>query len=155
MIKVLFVCLGNICRSPMAEAVFREMVKERGLTNQIEVASAATSSWEVGNPPHRGTQKILRKYHIPSSGLVSKQVTPADFTKYDYILGMDQQNVNDLLSMCPVDDQKNIHLFLSILPDEVSQEVPDPYYTGDFEQTYDLVKKGCTAWLNKIVQQIH
>lgn len=155
MIKVLFVCLGNICRSPMAEAVFHEKVKERGLENQIQVGSAATSSWEVGNPPHHGTQKILKKYHIPHSGLVSEQVTQADFTTYDYILGMDKNNVRDLLSICPKEDQEKIHLFLSVLPDEHYQEVPDPYYTGDFDLTYELVSKGCEAWLDVIQEKLN
>ena len=121
--KICFVCLGNICRSPMAEFVMREEASDASL----EIASRATSGWEHGNPIHRGTQGI----------------SLADFAYFDWIIGMDETNVCDLkrLSQGQFDDK--IFLF-------IDGGVPDPYYTGDFEETYHLVEKGCQTWLKKI-----
>ena len=148
--KVLFVCLGNICRSPMAEAVFRQMLREEGLDQQIKVQSAATSHWEVGHPPHKGTLDMLKSHHISSEGLVATQVQPKDFEEYDYIIGMDRQNISDLKTLAPLVYQDKIFPFLSVVPECSYQEVPDPYYTGDFELTYELVVQGCQAWLNRL-----
>src|SRR5690554_5601609 len=96
MIRVLFVCLGNICRSPMAEAVFRHYVEEAGLSHRIEVDSAGTGDWHIGNPPHQGTRNILRKQQISYDGIKARQVNGEDFTSFDYIIAMDEQNLQDL-----------------------------------------------------------
>lgn len=137
--KVCFVCLGNICRSPMAEFVMKAAAADT-----VEIASRATSGWEHGNPIHRGTQKVFKKYDIaydPSKK--SQQISQADFRYFDLIIGMDRENVRDLkrLSQGQFDDK--IFLF-------IDGGVPDPYYTGDFEETYGLIKKGCQAWLEKM-----
>lgn len=149
MYRVMIVCLGNICRSPMAEGILKQMLKQNGLERQIAVSSAATSAWEQGNPPHIGTQRILKRENISTKGMVSKQITAQNFQESDLILGMDQQNVADLLSMAPKGTEKKIHLFLENGM-ETAKEVPDPYYTGNFELTYQLIQQGCKHWLETI-----
>ena len=138
--KICFVCLGNICRSPMAEFVMREAASDASL----EIASRATSGWEHGHPIHRGTKGIFRKYKIAyDSSKRSQRISLADFAYFDWIIGMDETNVCDLkrLSQGQFDDK--IFLF-------IDGGVPDPYYTRDFEETYHLVEKGCQTGLKKI-----
>ena len=130
--KLVFVCLGNICRSPMAEFVMKSM------TDNYEIQSRATSSWE------QGTQGIFQQYQIPyEKGKTSLQISKEDFEDFDYIIGMDASNVSDLRQMCPGDCQDKIHLF-------ASESVPDPWYTGDFEETYRRVQEGCQVWLERL-----
>lgn len=153
MIKVLFVCLGNICRSPMAEALFREKVKARGLTDVIEIASAATGDWNEGKPPHIGTQQILANHGITTDGMIATRITSQDYDHYDYILAMDHHNIRDLKALPPTDQyDEKIHLFLAPLNHPEHDEVPDPYYTGNFDLTYDLVDQGCEYWLEYFIQ---
>ncbi|RFU65179.1 low molecular weight protein-tyrosine-phosphatase [Peribacillus glennii] len=148
MINVLFVCLGNICRSPMAEALFRDLVEKENLTDKITMDSAATSSWHIGSPPHKGTLAILKKNSISSKGLAGRQLTKEDFEKFDYIVGMDESNVKNIREITGRPDHPKILRLLDIA--ELNKDVPDPYYTGDFEETYQLVSEGCTALLEKI-----
>lgn len=150
--KVLFVCLGNICRSPMAEGLFRQLVEKRGLEDKFAIDSVATSRWEVGSAPHQGTQKILKAQGISTKGMIARQITSADFEKFDLIIGMDQQNIADLKVMAPEADQHKIHLLLSVVED-APKEVPDPYYTGDFDETYRLVSQACEAWLDELTKK--
>jgi protein-tyrosine phosphatase len=165
MINVLFVCLGNICRSPMADGVFQNLVKEAGLGSLIEVDSAGTGSWHVGERPHRGTQNILKKHNIPYNGR-ARQYSHRDADQFDYILTMDRQNLADVLRLIPeapdadgviARDGRQIVVrpFLSYAQEAglvQHDEVPDPYYTGAFDETYDLVLKGCRALLDHIRQ---
>lgn len=148
MIQVLFVCLGNICRSPMAEGVFRNVLKQENLASKVSVDSAATSSWHIGSPPHKGTLAILKKYNISADGLVGRQLTKEDFEKFDYIIGMDESNLKDIFEITGKPQHPKIIRLLDLT--EHNKDVPDPYYTGDFEETYQLVTEGCQALLEKI-----
>lgn len=152
MIRVLFVCLGNICRSPMAEAVMRHLVEQKGLSEKIEVDSAATSSWHIGSPPHHGTQKKLGEYGISTEGLKGRQLSKEDFNAFDYIVGMDDNNVKDIRNMLGQLEHPKIFRFLDLTSHQ--KDVPDPYYTGNFQETYDLVIDGCNALLHKIEKEL-
>lgn len=138
--QVAFVCLGNICRSPMAEFVMKDLAEGTGL----EVVSRATSSWEHGNPIHQGTQGILRQHGIAyDAHKTSQQVSLNDLARFDAIIGMDEQNVRDLKALSAGRYDEKIHLFFD-------GGVPDPWYTGDFDQTYQLVTEGCQVWLQRL-----
>jgi len=151
MINVLFVCHGNICRSPMAEALFRDMLIKENLSDKISVDSAATSSWHVGNPPHKGTLSILKKYDVSTEGLVGRQMKKEDFEKFEYIIGMDNSNVRNIYQLTGQPNHPKIFRLLDLT--EHKKDVPDPYYTGDFQETYDLVSEGCSALLEKILEE--
>ena len=150
MIRVLFVCLGNICRSPMAEAIFKDRLERSGLNGKVQVDSAGTGDWHIGKRPHPGTLKILEANGISSVGLKGRQLQTGDFDGFDYIVGMDQTNIEDSRLMLGQPDHPKILRFLD-LTDHV-KDVPDPYFTGDFEETFGLVSDGCDALLEKIKQ---
>lgn len=151
-IRVLFVCLGNICRSPMAEAVMRARVAERGLSDRIEVASTATGHWNIGQPPHRGTQRILKERGISFEGMRAKALPASQIVTYDYIVAMDASNVGDLVAMGV--PRERIRLLTDYIPDKKGVDVPDPYYTGDFEETWELVDAGVDGLLEEIVSSL-
>ena len=148
MIQILFVCLGNICRSPMAEAVMKHLIEKEGLSSKVKVDSAATSSWHIGDPPHRGTQSKLNEYGISTTGMKGRQLQKEDFEAFDYIIGMDNSNVENICQMLGQPNHPKIFRFLDITSHK--KDVPDPYYTGDFQETYDLVEEGCKTLLQKI-----
>ncbi len=147
MIQVLFVCLGNICRSPMAEAVFRKMVSEEGLSHQIFIDSAATSSWEHGNPVHRGTRKRLEQEGISTSGMYSRILNEGDLL-FNYIIGMDETNIYNIEKFVRERSSAKIQRLLEFAGED--RDIADPYYTGDFDATYRDVLKGCKALLEFI-----
>ncbi|MEJ9304776.1 low molecular weight protein-tyrosine-phosphatase [Priestia megaterium] len=153
MINVLFVCLGNICRSPMAEAVFKDMVKKKGLEGQIHVDSAGTGGWHKGNPPHEGTQSILTKNNIDFKGQTARQVIQEDVAKFHYIIGMDVENLGNLRRMAGHTKTGYIARLLDFVPDLHIEDVPDPYFTGNFDEVYDLVQEGCKALLDEIIEK--
>ena len=132
----------------MAEAIYKAEITKRKLDWQID--SAATSSWEVGHSAHPGTKKRLRQAGLSSEGLISRQITEADFAKFDWIIGMDQSNVETLQALAPSDTTAKIRSYLSVVPGKETAEVPDPYYTGDFEETYQLLQEGIPFWLEVI-----
>ncbi|HEX8237154.1 MAG TPA: low molecular weight protein-tyrosine-phosphatase [Abditibacteriaceae bacterium] len=146
-VRVLFVCLGNICRSPMAEAVFRHLVEKAGLQNTIEADSAGTGDWHVGQPAHHGTRTILQKNHISYNGR-GRQIAHNDLDKFDYIVTMDNENLGDVQRLGK--GRAKIEPLLSYAPDASVQEVPDPYYSGGFEGVYQLVQAGAAGLLDTI-----
>jgi protein-tyrosine phosphatase len=152
MIRVLFVCLGNICRSPMAEAVFRHMVAEAGLSDQIQVDSAGTGGWHAGERPHRGTLNVLDQHGISHEGLIARQVRREDFRDFDYIVAMDSDNLADLRRFGTGRDGQVFRL-LDLAQEMAEKDVPDPYYTGNFEHVYELIRLGCERLLEKIRQE--
>lgn len=149
MINILFVCHGNICRSPMAEFVLKDMVKKRGLEDDFCIASAATSTEEIGNPVHYGTRTKLAEVGISVAGKTAVQITKSDYDKYDYIIGMDTWNIKNINRIIKSDPQGKVRKLLTFAGR--SDDVADPWYTGDFEATYRDVTKGCKALLEEIL----
>ena len=152
-IKVLFVCLGNICRSPTADGVFHKLVADAGLQDLIEIDSAGTAAWHVGKSPDLRTQDAAASRGYDLSGLRARQAVPEDFYEYDHILAMDLSNLENLQQIRPVDASARLGLFLDYAPDLGIKEVPDPYYGGEsgFEQVLDLVE---AAGKNLLVELI-
>ena len=147
-INVLFVCLGNICRSPMAEAIFRKLVDDAGLEAQIQVDSAGTGSWHVGEQAHRGTRRVLADHGIAYTGR-ARQVTTADMdNERTYIVAMDQSNLTDLKRRFGT--HPNLFRLLDFASETTEKNVPDPYYTGNFKVVYELVADGCRGLLETI-----
>ena len=142
--RVLFVCLGNICRSPTAEGVLRHKLREAGLADQVEVASAGTGDWHVGNPPDKRSQAAAKLRGYDLSAQRAQQVTRADFSSYDLILAMDQSNLRNLKALQPAQGKAELDLFLRRYQSSVD-DVPDPYYDGEhgFEQVLDLIEQAC------------
>lgn len=153
--NVLFVCLGNICRSPMAEAMFTKMVTDEGLANRINIDSAGTSAEEEGNPPHPGTRKILTKYHLSAANLVSRPLTDHDYTTADYIICMDDMNLADVKRREPINATAQIYAIFDMIPAKKGQAIPDPWYTHRFQATYDSLAEALPAWLAYFKQQLN
>ncbi|SEW16473.1 low molecular weight protein-tyrosine-phosphatase [[Clostridium] fimetarium] len=149
MTKVLFVCLGNICRSPMAEYVFKDIVKKKGLEHEFFIASAATSSEEIGNPVHHGTRNKLRQYGISTDGKRAILLTSKDYQNYDYIIGMEQANIQNMNRILGQDIQNKIYRLLDFT--KSPRDIADPWYTGNFDLTYNDVQEGCEALLEYII----
>lgn len=149
MIRVLFVCLGNICRSPMAEFIMKSIISERGLSDRFYIASAATSTEEiwngVGNPVYPPAKRELAKHGISCEGKRAVQITKADYGKYDYILGMEERNIRNILRIVGKDPEHKVKLLLDY--SDHSRDIADPWYTGNFESTYRDVVEGCEGFL--------
>ena len=145
MIKILFTCHGNICRSPMAEFVLRDMAARRGLGDRLFVASAATSTEEIGNPVHRGTREKLREHGISTDGKRAVQLKKSDYDQYDYLLGMESWNLTNMMRILKNDPEHKVHRLLDF--SDRPRDIADPWYTGNFDVTYDDVVEGCEAFL--------
>lgn len=148
MYRILMVCHGNICRSPMAEFVLRDMVAKQGRSDEFFIRSCATSTEEIGNPVHYGTRRKLLQVGISCEGKTAVQMTKADYDKYDYIVAMDENNIRNILRIIKSDPQNKVSLLLDFAGEHRS--IADPWYTGDFDTTYIDVVKGCTALLEKL-----
>ena len=151
MIKVLFICHGNICRSTMAQSVFTHMVRERKLEDLFYIESAATSTEEIGNTPHYGTVGKLRQVGIPLIPHRAVQMTKADYAQYDYLIGMDSANIRNMNRIAGGDPEGKIYKLLTFAG--LGADVADPWYTGDFDETYRDVTKGLEGFLKYLKEQ--
>ena len=149
--RILFVCHGNICRSPMAEFVMKDMVSKRGIAHMFRIASAATSTEEIGNPVHRGTRARLAKEGISVDGKYAVQIRTADYGLYDYIIIMDDYNKRNIMRILKDDNECKIHKLMEYAGSD--RDVADPWYTGDFDKTYDDVVAGCEGLLSHILER--
>jgi len=152
MVRVLFVCLGNICRSPLAEGVFRELVMRAGLTEKIHIDSAGTHAYHVGNPPDPRAQEAALQRGIDISAQRGRKAARRDFETFDYILAMDRENHANLLAICPRGQEHKLRLFLEFASDRPEEEVPDPYYGGasGFHRVLDMVEEASRGLLDDI-----
>ena len=152
MVSVLFVCLGNICRSPMAEGVFRHVVDEAGLGHRIAIDSAGTGPWHVGKPPDERARATAARHGIDIGAQRARQVAPADFAAFHYVLAMDRDNLKTLHRAAPKAHRDRIRLFLDFAADDGANDVPDPYYGGPegFEDVYALVEGAAAGLLRHI-----
>ena len=148
MIKILFICHGNICRSPMAEFVMKDLVRKAGLESQFHIASAATSTEEIGSPVYPPARRKLAEHGINCSGKTARQLTRADYDRYDLLIGMDNANLRNMRRICGGDSDGKIRLLLEFTGR--SGEVADPWYTGDFEATWRDVLEGCSGLLSHL-----
>jgi protein-tyrosine phosphatase len=150
MIDVLFICLGNICRSPMAEAVLKQLVDQAGLAEHIAVDSVGTGAWHIGEPPHPGTQAVLGRNGVPFAG-AARQLTKADLDAADYLIAMDADNVAEVRRLGLSDaNRPKLRRLMEFAPADLPRDVPDPWFTGDFDETYRLVSAGCRGLLEQI-----
>ncbi|MBR2484253.1 MAG: low molecular weight phosphotyrosine protein phosphatase [Oscillospiraceae bacterium] len=151
MTKILFVCLGNICRSPMAEFVMKDLVKKAGLEDEFEIASAATSTEEIGNPVYPPARRMLNAHGIDCSGKTARQMTKADYENYDLLIGMDRSNFRNMQRICGGDSEGKIHLLLDFT--DRGGEVADPWYTGNFDETWRDAQDGCRGLLQYLMEK--
>lgn len=149
--KILFVCLGNICRSPMAEGLMKQYSRQRGEILQVD--SAGTSSWEAGNLPHPGTQAVLKREGVDFTAMHSRPITKEDYYLFDWIIGMDKQNIADLIELAPDGMEDKVHLYMEVVDGKQSQEIPDPWYSGQFEKTHQMLMEGMKPWLTRFKEE--
>ncbi|OUD13842.1 low molecular weight protein-tyrosine-phosphatase [Thioflexithrix psekupsensis] len=154
-LKVLFVCMGNYCRSPSAEGLFLKMLQEQGLTTRVHVDSAGTHDYHVGDAPDPRSQRAAKQRGIDLSALRGRQIDErTDFAEFDYILPMDKHNHANLYAICPPEHRHKIRLFMTFAPERAVAEVPDPYMTGEFSYVLDLLEAACAGLLTDIKQRL-
>ena len=144
--RILFVCHGNICRSPMGEFILKDLVEKAGLADRFHIESAATSTEEIGNPVYPPARRKLALHAIECAGKTARQLTAADYGRFDLLLGMDRANIRNMTRICGGDPQGKIHLLMEYAG-HPGREVADPWYTGDFDATWDDVLAGCQGLL--------
>ena len=145
MIKVLFVCLGNICRSPMAEYLFKDMIKKEGVEEKFYIDSAGTSTEEIGNPVHHGTRKKLQQMNIKCGNHTARRITKQDYETFDYIIAMEEQNIVNIKRIIGEDKKKKIYKLLDF--SDNPRDIADPWYTGNFDETYNDIKEGLDGFM--------
>ena len=150
MYKILFVCHGNICRSPMAEFVMKDIVAKAGMSEMFYIASCATSTEEIGNPVHYGTKRKLAEVGISCEGKRAVQLTKKDYDEYDMLIAMDEMNIRNIMRIIKSDPDSKVSLLMSYADE--NRSIADPWYTGNFENTYSDILKGCTALFNELIQ---
>ena len=148
MIKVMFVCLGNICRSPMAEFVLKDMVNKKGLSNEFYIKSSATSYEEIGNDIYCGARDKLIQKNIPFTKRKATRLTPGDYNKYDFIIGMEEANIRDIKRIVGEDKENKIYKLLDFSNNP--RDIADPWYTGNFEVAYNDIVEGCHSFLESL-----
>lgn len=148
MIKILFVCHGNICRSPMAEFVMKDLVRKAGREEQFIIASKAARRDELGNDTHYGTKAKLRQMGVPFEKRKATLLSKSDYDAYDYLIAMDRENISDMLRLFGGDPDKKIHMLLEFAG--LKREVADPWYTGNFDETYEDVLIGCKGLMRML-----
>ena len=148
MIRIKFVCLGNICRSPMAEFVLKDLVKKQNLESEFYISSSATSSEEIGNGVHYGTIRKLNQEKIPVEDRVAKKLKKEDYDKYDYIIGMEKSNIINILRIIGNDKNQKVYRLLDFTNNP--RDIADPWYTGNFDKAYEEILEGCKALIKKI-----
>lgn len=148
MIRIMFVCLGNICRSPMAEFVLKDLVKKQNLESEFYISSSATSSEEIGNMVHYGTIRKLNQEKIPVEDRVAKKLKKEDYDKYDYIIGMEKSNIINILRIIGNDKNQKVYRLLDFTNNP--RDIADPWYTGNFDKAYEEILEGCKALIKKI-----
>lgn len=148
MIKILFVCHGNICRSPMAEFIMKDLVKQAGKDREFTIASAATSREELGNPVYPPVRRMLRQHGIDCSGKTARQITPEDYTRFDLLIGMDHANLRNMQRFFQGDPDQKLHLLLEYT--NRPGEVADPWYSGDFDAAWRDIYAGCQGLLAQL-----
>lgn len=148
MYRILFVCHGNICRSPMAEFVLKDIVKKTGVEQDFFIESRATSTEEIGNPVHRGTTRKLAQFGISTAGKTAIQLCRSDYEKYDYLICMDSANVRNTMRIIGSDPKEKVSKLLSFADE--GGDIADPWYTGNFDETYDDVLRGCEGLMKKL-----
>ena len=151
MLKVLFICHGNICRSPMAEFIFRDMVNKRGLSHCFSIASAATSREELGNPVYPPARRILKAHGIDCMGKTARQITKADYQEYDYLLAAETYNIRNMMRIIGSDPEKKVYRLLDF--SNSPRDIADPWYTGDFQITWDDIVEGCEGFLKYLEKE--
>ena len=151
--KILFVCMGNICRSPTAEGVFRSIVKKNNQSEDFDINSAGTHAYHTGKSPDRRSQITAKAYGIDLSEQKARQIHESDFYYFDYIIAMDIDNFEILSSICPKDSQSQIQLLLNYLPTSNLQSLPDPYYEGKFDEVFELVYSACISFFESIIKK--
>ena len=149
MIKIMFVCLGNICRSPMAEFVLKELVRQRRLEENFVIESSATSLEEIGNDVHYGTVRKLEEVGIPVEHRSARKLQKEDYDKFDYIIGMEESNIRNIIKIIGEDKKGKVFRLLDF--SSTPRDIADPWYTGNFDKTYEDILEGCQALLNNIL----
>jgi protein-tyrosine phosphatase len=154
-INVLFVCMGNICRSPTAQGVFRALIEREGLAERIRTDSAGTIAYHVGEPPDRRARETAEKRGIDLNDLRARKVEAMDFERFDYVLAMDRDNYRDLKQICPRGMEDRLHMFMDFAPQRQENEVPDPYYGGvaGFDRVFDMVEDASVGLLEDILNR--